>query len=193
MLFIIFVLSLGQPAFANVPEGVDPNNAMHDNTAEELMQQKLKQQAAYDQLNQNNPFSNQFGQAPTGPNPQLNPELAAKLAFVQRMLASPATQAFLGFFSSPVFTSAVEQILKSPNRMALLYTQAGWFVFLLLFRAWRSSKLAGKSWYWGLWLNLWTSVVYSAVAAVVIPTFWLGSAYTDIVKGVYNIVTQTKM
>jgi hypothetical protein len=140
-----------------------------DDPAAELIRLRAEQSKAYESLNALNPFSESYGKiqgavtAATGPVAQL-----------QKLLSQPAVQGYLKLFSSPAFSQGVDQVLKSPSRMTLLYAELGWIVFMLIFRAWRFSK--STHWAARLWTRFWT--------------FVLGEPYIQTVSGMIEVLAR---
>jgi hypothetical protein len=184
-MYIFLFLLLSAP----IVHAEDPPHAAEDSAAE-LVKIKENQQGVYNSLNQSNPFSTTFGtQDPNAPGGL--PENSG-LATIQRVLASPMTQGMLKAFSNPALANSVDQIYKSPKRMILLYCEIGWFFLIILFRAWRSSKLGSANWFQKIWLSLWTSLAFCAGSSILLPWMVLGEPYSRILSIIYYSFLNSK-
>lgn len=151
-------------------------------TAEaELEQLRAAQQNSWSGINNLNPFSAEAGKKPAasvavlpGPFEQLT-----------QLLNQPAVQGYLKLFSNPTFSKGIDEVIKSPRRMTLLYAQIGFIVFMMFFRAWRFSK--STHWIKKLWTQLWTFGLFWIGAVVVIPWAILGDAYYNTIAGLLDV------
>ena len=139
---------LGTP-YVSYTQDVDPDLLR-------LQEQQRKTQEAISRLNRLNAFSPDYK---PGATPPQNPSQDA-LALAENLLSNPAIQKPMKFLASPEFSKLIRQIQTSPDKMNLLYAQTGWLFFLFLFKAWRRSRMESSQWIRGLWLTLWTSVLY---------------------------------
>ena len=134
---------------AQVPAAAEAGAGLSEDPAAELARPRIEQQKAWETLNNLNPLGIDYQKgakgvaAGTGPFEQLN-----------KILSQPAVQAYLRFFTNPVFSKGFDQIINSPQRMTLLYAELGFVVFMMLFRAWRFSKSSALD--QRLWTRLWT-------------------------------------
>jgi hypothetical protein len=149
---------------ANLRADTAPN-AAHEDAAAMLIQEKEAQQG----LDPNSPLSNPGG-----------------LVTLQRILTNPATQGLLRLFADPNLSKSVDAVYNSPNRMTLGYAELGWFIFFILFKAWRSSKLTSAHWIRRMWLGLWTTVSYFGVGSVLIPWTVIGDPYLQILQLIFR-------
>jgi hypothetical protein len=177
----------GAPAaYANpsAPQGQVATNG-DDDAVIELTRLRAEQQKAWETINGNNPLSASFGtgvpgtSAGTGPFEQIN-----------KILSQPAVQAYMKFFTNPIFSKGVDQIIKSPQRMTLLYVEIGLVVFMLIFRAWRFSK--STHWVGRLWTKIWTLVLFWLLALVAVPWAVLGDPYYQTIRGALDVLLVTK-
>lgn len=172
------IMGLTVSAFAQSPP-------IADDPANELIEIQKKQQAAYDSINRLNPFSKDYGK-PKDPSSAIGQMDHSTLDKLEALLSNRAVQSFLKFFSSPTFALGIEQVVNSPNKMWILYTEIAWFIFLIFFRAWKTSKLSASNWIRILWLNLWTFAAYAA-GTVVIPWIYLGAPYYRMLQGALQV------
>jgi len=129
-------------------------------------------------LNSLNPFSDDYGKASFN-----TQEIGSgPWSSIHRLLSQPAVQAYLKLFSNPEFTAGINQIIQSPNRMQLLYTEIGWLIFLMVFRSWRTSRFT--HWASRLWIRVYCFCGYWAGAVIVIPWILLGQPYAQLIKGI---------
>ncbi len=152
----------------------------------EIQQVQNQNNATYGALNRLNTLSDQSG-APLSQDPNV-PVTSPGLEQIEKFLSSPPGQALMKFFSSPHYSALSDQILKNPNKAQLWYAQIGWFVFFLIFRAWRASRLDPDQWIRKIFLYLWTMVVFVAVSVSLIPWLILGDPYIQVLIGVAKAI-----
>ena len=168
------------PSSPSVAVHPAPTNTMDtvETLTAELTRMRAEQQKAWATINANNPFSSGLSpggvQAGTGPFAQIN-----------HLLSQPAIQAYMRFFNSPAFSKGYEQVVHSPNRMMLLYSELGLFVLLLILRAWRYSKCV--HWAAKLWVRIWTLGLFWICAIVVVPWVVLGDPYYQVLVGAIDV------
>ena len=153
-----------------------------DDASVEALRLRVEQQKAYQSLNNVNPMSTEYD-----PNSGVTAGTGPAGDF-QRLLAQPAVQSYLKIFSNPVFSKGVDQVLKSPRRMELLYAELGFIVFMIIFRAWRFSKCT--HWTGKLWTSIWTFGFFWVGSGVLVPWLVLGEAYTQLMSGTAILVIE---
>lgn len=147
---------------------------------DELLKARKEMQQAYDAINVSNPFSSEHGKAaPAGA-----PVATGRVAEIQKLLANPAVQGYLGAFNNPAMTAAIQQVAKHPNRNVLLGSEAGLFVLMIIIRAWRQSK--ARHWARKLWVNFYTFVIGTGLAAVGLPAAIIGDSYVTMLQGLVS-------
>lgn len=151
-----------------------------DDAVEELNRDLEARRSQIEALNRANPMSESYH--PGAAAPPTSAASAAQVEKIQQLLSNPAVQGYLSLFSNPSFTSGIEQVMKSPNRMNLLYAEIGLFVFMLVFRAWRMSK--PSKWYGRMWTNAWTFGMGWGLSALVLPSLIIGPGYVAVLKSV---------
>ena len=149
-----------------------------DDPAAELIRMQQQQAKAYGDLNVSNPLSAAY-------NPNAVVPTTGPAAQFQRLLANPMVAAQLKFVSSPVVAEGVKKIAQHPNRMILLYSQIGWIVFMLFFKAWRLAQ--SSKWYVKIWTRLWTLGLFWIGSLGVIPCLVLGDEYKKLLSAVFDI------
>jgi hypothetical protein len=164
-----------------VPGASAGGNSTEDSAAE-LIRIHDQQKKAYQQLNNLNPFSAEYQKDPAGAAAATGP-----LAQITQLLAQPAVQGYLRFFQNPVFAEAIDQILKSPRRNIVLYSELGWIVFMLLLRTWRMSR--STRFFAHLWTNFWTFALFWGGAAAAVPAAILGAPYVNLVTSAVSVLT----
>ncbi len=182
---LLILLSLVAPSYAGVsyvPSAPQPRpspgaSAGEDGSAEEILKARKEMQQAYDSINVSNPFSADPGKAlPPG-----TPAGTGRVAEIQKLLANPAVQGYLGAFNNPAVTGAIQEVAKHPNRNLLLGCEAGLLLFMIIIRAWRQSK--ATHWARKLWVNFYTFVLGSGLATVGLPAVIIGDSYLTMLKG----------
>ncbi|MGZ3689042.1 MAG: hypothetical protein ACXVBW_12125 [Bdellovibrionota bacterium] len=191
VLFVLLALAASARAGVSViPAPQSPQahqkGARADGGAEqdvsELVKKQAEDQKAYGSLNNLNPMSADYGKMAALPgNPAVAP--TGPIGQLYKLLSNPAVQGYLKFFNNPVFSAGAEQIMKHPNRMVLLYVEAGWMLFMFIFRTWRLSKLSVSRWGAILWVNFWTFCLFVGAGIVAIPYAVLGEAYMNLMTG----------
>lgn len=193
MLWIV-ASALGMNAALAAPpssqDSLPANHGQMEDPADQALRDREKLQKAYEGLNQYNPMSPDFkggaqpaqGEtAPTGP-----------IAEFQKIMSYPAVQTLLQasqrLIRSPEVGNALDELIKSPNRMQLLYGQLGWLAIVFLFRAWKLSKLSVKHWTRIALLNILSFIVYWSMTLLFIPWMALGTAYPRLVLGVWRAI-----
>lgn len=185
---ISFALVLALSALNVSTYAAGPVIPPHQEPAEEIRDLEAQKKAAVESLNRYNPFSPDYGKAKDAHAYNIPIPPNSPYASIEKFLSNRGVQAFLRFFSSPGFAQGIEQILNSPNRLYVLYAEAAWFLALILFRAWRLSRLSSSNWVKILWLNLWTFAVYIVGCTAIIPWVFLGDPYYHVLKGIIEVV-----
>ncbi len=168
VLFIAIAIAFSPYAHASSPQ-------LDDDPVGDILKQQIHAQHALESLNTLNPMSAQYGKkaavvAVTGPYAELH-----------KLLSHPAVQSYLKFFSNPVFMKGVDQVRNHPNRMELLYVELGWVLFMIVLKAWRSSKVS--HWIGRVWLKLWTLALFWTGVLLGVPLVVLGSSYYQTFQG----------
>ena len=145
----------------------------------ELVRAQEQQSAAYNKLNQSNPLSSQYQQRPNN-NVIGAAAISAPFNTLEKWLANPLIQSVLRFFANPALSTAITQIINSPNRSMILYTNLGWFVIFVVFRAWKLSHMASAHWVRALFFRFWSTLLFVIGAIIAIPSFYLGQPYIKV-------------
>jgi hypothetical protein len=194
MRYYILLLCLIWSVSALSAQGVveaDPNA--------DLMQSRAQMQQAYQALNAMNPLSGEYGKnGASGGVPGLpgvdatgpNAEMLERIASLQKILSNPAVHTYLKLFNNPAFSRGMSDIVQHPNRMTLLYVEIGLLIFMLIFRAWRYSKVT--HWFRRLIIKFYTFIMYVGLASFVAPWVVLGQGYYDTVTGLVQLVINAK-
>jgi hypothetical protein len=172
------LLLLGLGIFCTAAHATD--NRVTNELDAEVQRYQKEMNAKVAPLNQLNPLSADYQKSQI-PNALEAVPTNENLVRVQRALASPVAQTYMRFFTNPVFGAALEQILKSPQRMTLAYCEIGLFFFLFVFRAWRSSKIEAGQWMRSLWLRVWTALAYVSIGSIALPCALIGAPYINLV------------
>jgi hypothetical protein len=109
-----------------------------------------------------------------------------ELAQFQRLLASPAVQAYLRFFKNPAFSDGINDVFRNPNKKTLLYWELALALFLIVFRAWRLSKVT--HWARRLWVKFYSFAAYSTLSVVVLPSIIMGVPYVRLLTGFVEVL-----
>ncbi len=105
------------------------------------------------------------------------------------LLKDPRMAGYVKFASDPELLKNVADLAGSEKWRLLGMIEVVAFVAFLLVRAILASRIDRQEWMARLWLQLWTSVVFWAIAVIVIPTIILGNPYAAVLKGVYRFVS----
>jgi hypothetical protein len=98
-----------------------------------------------------------------------------------KAMSSPMGQAYMKFMQHPAFMNYFNEVTGHPNRMTTLAVVAVWLVAILVFRAWRTSKVAG--WRGRLWVRFYCGLIFTAGASFVIPSILMGEKYIKAFNG----------
>ncbi|MCC7441322.1 MAG: hypothetical protein IT285_06805 [Bdellovibrionales bacterium] len=164
-----------QPQQAQQPAQTPPLTG-DDALIQNLMQQKLKQQQAYDAINQANPLSEQFD-----PTKGADPNAKGPVAEVQRLLSNPMVQSMGSVAQSPRVQALAMAVASHPNRSMLLYVEIAVLVAFFIFRSWRQSMAGG--WKGRLWVSVYSLVLLWVVAIGVVPIIVLGVPWLQALNG----------
>lgn len=95
------------------------------------------------------------------------------------------------FFSSPVFTHNLHELLNHPQRNSVLYSELAFLVVFLVFRSWRKSKGFALGWIGSLLFQLWTALLFIIVTYFVIPYFIFGKPYVDLTREFFGFLIRS--
>ncbi len=163
------------------------DDAVQDGAVDELHRQQEALRQTLQGFAAMNPFGQNSGQG-LGHGHGAPPELGPQAERLQRLIANPWIQKYVRLVNHPDFLSSAESILTHPNRMLLIWVELGFFVFFLVFRAWRLSK--SKHWLRALWTRTYTYVMYFGGAAIVVPALVIGSPFTTLLKTAFLVFTK---
>jgi hypothetical protein len=114
------------------------------------------------------------------------PQIPPAIAKLEQTLSHPSLQSMTRVLTNPVFVQKLNEIAYHPNRMNLLYFEVGWFIFFLVFKAWRLSRLGPGKWMASLWFRLWASFLYMGVSSFAIPVLVLGKPYMELLHCLFD-------
>jgi hypothetical protein len=155
----------------------DPVTSQIEDTTQELMKIRQEQQKAYDSIMKNFSLSNPFGT-----------ENSSQIERIRNFFNKPTVRALYRFFSSPQFMQAGGKIVQHPHKVYIFYAELTLFLFLALYRAWRTSLIPKSSWLRTLWLHLYTSVLYLGLAVTIIPWMVFGEPYRQILFELFQVL-----
>jgi hypothetical protein len=115
--------------------------------------------------------------------PTMSPESLAKLqAFIDR----PALKKYVALVQNPEFTDDLMALVQHPQLKQCGQWELGWLVVLIIFRSWWMSK--STHWLKGLMISLWCMLLFWAVTAIAIPSYFLSPAYTKLLKDTWRLL-----
>ena len=97
-----------------------------------------------------------------------------------------AGQKALQIVNDPKLVGAIQKLAKHSNIKTLFVTQAVFFVLMLVFRAWRSSRY--KSWVGRLWVSFYCTIISWVGLLVVLPLVLLGEPYKIILESLAKAI-----
>lgn len=169
-----------------------PQQRAHANEVDELEQAQRQYQQAIQEINQLNPFSQDYKpDAVTAPQPsaaQAGGKSSGAADQLKSLLSNPAVRGYLQFFQSPAFADGAKSIAQSGNRKTLIWVEVIWFLLMFLSRARSLSRIATSSWGQVIWINLSHMVVLWTGALIAIPWVLFGEPYRKVIWGFFSIV-----
>jgi hypothetical protein len=102
------------------------------------------------------------------------------LAEMQKLLQNPLVQRYVKIMSNPAILNKMNALITHPKRMNMVYSEIGLFLFLIVFRAWRSSKY--EHWLGRAWVGFYSFFLGLILALVVVPAFVFGSIYIQFIN-----------
>ena len=150
--------------------------------AAEISQDLEQYTKTLNSMNQLNPASEQFGKMTGSGTPMLG-DSAEQL---EKLLSSSNAQKWIAVISDSRLRASAEALANSPRRMTLIYAEIGWFIVLLVFRAWRFSKVV--KWYRRLWVSAYSLGLYWLGSAYLLPWLVFGEDYRQLVFGLIRIL-----
>lgn len=105
-------------------------------------------------------------------------------AQLQALLQSPVAQKLGRLATNPEFTAAADRFIRHPDRNKLIYINLGLLLVMLVFRAWRHSKV--KHWARRLWVSFYTGVVFWSLIFVAVPRIVIGESYFTLWRVVFQ-------
>jgi len=173
----------GMPRIQYVPPGggapsagtVPPDAAVQE--AAELQKQMLQQVAPINAANPLNtaPIDPAALEAAQAANPQL--------AQLQKALNNPAVQTYMKVFTNPEILQGVKEMAEHPARGKLMFAELGAILFMIFFKAWRSSK--STHWLAKIWVSLYCFVLGTLLTSVAVPTAILGTSYLTLAQKIF--------
>lgn len=136
---------------------------------------------SYQQINQLNPLSSEYKPQSLSDSPLSPGSHDAPYDKVKKLLANPIVHKTLKALSNPTWSQVIHQILDHPNRNYIFIGEGVWFLFLIVFRAWRSAKIPPIRWFRRLFLTFWTFVMYVA-GSIAVPYFFIGTPYLNLLR-----------
>ena len=146
---------------------------------EELRRVQNQKQQTYQGLNQVNPLSADFGNAPSDGQPVL-PEAFRKLM---------ENRIFRGLMQLSLdrnFQKNLLAVADHPSRSTLLIFEVMWIIFMLFFRIWRLGKC--DLWYEKLWCGTWTMMLMIFGTSIVLPYIVIGDPYMKVVSAILEVI-----
>lgn len=179
------MFAIGQFALAARPVQSVQKTAKQKSDIQELQDSHRQFQQAIEELNQLNPFSQDYRPeaAPTpaggtsGPAEQL-----------RALLSNPAVRSYLRFFQSSAFAEGAQAIAQSGNRKTLIWVEVIWFLLMFLSRSRSLSQVSTSSWGRVLWINLSHLIILWAGALIAIPWILFGEPYRKVIWGFFSVL-----
>lgn len=162
-------------------------NSEETGVPRELEKNQSEVSRAYDSLNTLNPLSARFGQGNPAFSGYHEPGLQKSVSELQHLLTLPGVQRYLKLISNPAFSRGFDQILKSPQRLPLLYAEIAWLLAMLIFRSWRLSL--HTHWFRRFWVRTGCFLIFSVGSVLILPWAILGNSYPQTLLATYQTLT----
>ncbi len=94
---------------------------------------------------------------------------------------------FFQLLNNQKFVDSINKIWKHPQRNYVLYTQLGFFIFMIFFKAWRKSKASNL--FTGIWVSFYCFVLFWSLSLFLIPSVMFGEPYQEILKILWITIT----
>lgn len=98
---------------------------------------------------------------------------------------NPAQQKLFKLAADSSFQKAAMDLWQNPNRKNMLIAQLCFFLFMIIFKAWRLSKV--KNWFIRFVIAFFLNVVNIIVISFVIPYFMLGEPFRVFTKTLWDV------
>ncbi len=197
--FLLIFFFANSYTFAKRPVHTIPGESYNDNIKfEEIQNKKEKEKekkinTVIKALNQLNVISDDFKDN-SGVFPekdiyqQDNPydSLSTQLDKFQVIFSNPMFQSYMKVISDKKFIEDLRKLLSHKNLSILVFLEIVFFIFMLFFKAWRQSQ--ASHWARIVLVNLWTSLLYIAVAFFILPGITLGSGFLQLIKAALSVI-----
>ena len=122
---------------------------------------------------------------------QMMKQLEQKMGVAQQSGQAPspldqARQKAMRLASDDRFLKSATDLWNNPNRPKMLYIQAAFFVFMLIFKAWRQSKVF--HWFKKMLLGFFLTIFTWVGIAYVIPLIVLGEPFAVFTTTLFRVI-----
>lgn len=115
-------------------------------------------------------------------------DLPQQLQQLQALLENPMTRVIVNWMRTPGIFEKLKSIFTHPSRTTLIACEIGLLILFFILRSWRLSKIEQSRWLARLGASLGIFAGYWLVAVVVLPSYFFGAAYTEVVASLIRAV-----
>lgn len=169
------------------PQGVRPSAKVGDFSDDQAVLDATgandQFKKAFQQMNNTNPLSPDFGKDPNAPLP---PGMEG-LAKLQALMQNPMVQKYMKLFSNQKFIDASVALAKHPQKKNLMWAEITLFIIFVFLKSWRQAKIANTA--QRILEGFMYTLMYMGVGSFGLPLFFFGPQYMDVLRGYLSIFT----